>query len=76
MGVILNNKFDTSKSFLDAIVDRCKDNLPDYMFNTACEEFEIEEEEAMEMMLNSDNYDFIRMAEGWKIKIRKRKRFK
>jgi hypothetical protein len=66
--MIINNKtFNTLKPFIQAIIDRCGDSLPDYMFSKACEEFNISEEEAMERMMNSRDYTFIRLAEGWNI---------
>ena len=63
----LNNLFDISKPFLIALIDVCGFNIPDYKFNTACEEFGIDEEEAMEKMMDSSEYEFIRLPEGWSV---------
>lgn len=61
----LNNRFDTSKDFPKALVDECGDTIPDYQFEQACGEFEIDEDEAMQMMVDSTDYEFERLGDGW-----------
>jgi Asp-tRNA(Asn)/Glu-tRNA(Gln) amidotransferase B subunit len=64
----LNNRFDTSKPFIEAMVEETNEQeLPDSVFSQACEEFGLSEEEAMELMVNSDNYNFYRSSYGWNI---------
>ena len=65
----INNRFDITKPILDAIVNEIGEgDLSDNLFNQACEEFHIEEEKLMELMLDSDSYEFIRDGKGWIVK--------
>jgi len=64
----LNNRFDTDKPILDAIFDEIEENkLPDYLFDQVCDEFETDETKLMFLMLESDNYNFVRCDDGFLI---------
>lgn len=65
---ILNNRFNTNKPFIEAMVEETDEtNLPDSVFVQACDEFGIEEEQAMELMCESSAYEFVRHESGWYI---------
>jgi hypothetical protein len=60
------NRFDTDKPFVEAMVAETNEtDLPDATFDQACEEFGISEDDAMELMVKSDKYDFHRIEKGW-----------
>jgi hypothetical protein len=60
------NRFDTDKPFVEAMVAETNEiDLPDTTFEQACEEFSISEEDAMELMVKSDKYQFHRTENGW-----------
>lgn len=62
----INNRFDTEIDFVESIMDEISGNeLPDDMFSQACEEFGIGEEDAMELLVFSREYEFMRLATGW-----------
>lgn len=64
------NKFDTDKSFVDSMVDETNESdLSDDIFTQACEEFGITEDEAMDLMVKSDKYQFHRIDFGWFITV-------
>ena len=67
----INNLFDTSKDFVTGIVNYVGETrLPDYLFSQACGEYEIDEDEAMQLLMDSSDYEFIRVDEGWIINAR------
>lgn len=67
----INNLFDVSKDFVTGIVNYVGETkLPDYLFSQACDEYEIDETKAMELLLESSDYEFIRISEGWIINAR------
>jgi hypothetical protein len=57
--------FDTSKSFVVALIETLGQNITDYKFEQACREFGISEDEGMEKMMESTEYNFVRLPEGW-----------
>ena len=64
----LNTMFDTSKPFLDNMIDECDVGdfkLTDAVFEQACNEYHITEEEAMQLMVNCKTGVFIRIEAGW-----------
>lgn len=62
----INNLFDVNKNFVTSIIEYVgEERLPDYLFSQACDEFKIDETEAMELLMKSSDYEFIRIAEGW-----------
>jgi hypothetical protein len=62
----LNNRFDTDLPFVDAMIAETNEqDLPDDVFTQACEEFNLEEDEAMVLMVKSDKYEFHRIEHGW-----------
>jgi hypothetical protein len=64
------NRFDTDKPFVDSMIDEINEqDLSDDVFTQACEEFGITEDEAMELMVKSDVYQFHRKENGWFITI-------
>ncbi len=64
----INNRFDTNKPFIEGMLDETdKLNLHDSVFEQACEEYDISEEDAMELMINSNDYKFVRLQESWAI---------
>ncbi|HLO91536.1 MAG TPA: hypothetical protein VK172_10270 [Lentimicrobium sp.] len=64
----LSNRFDTDKDFVSAMIAETDRNyLPDYMFEQACEEFEILEDSGMRLMIESKDYYFTRAEKGWYI---------
>jgi len=64
----LNNRFNTDKPILDAIFDEIGESkLPDYLFDQVCDEFETDETKLMFLMLESDNYNFVRCDDGFLI---------
>ena len=65
--MILNNRFNTTKPFTVALVEELGSYISDHMFAQACIEFEINEDEGMGKMMNSTEYEFIRLTEGWTI---------
>lgn len=66
MSIVLNNLFDTTKPFIEELVRVSeKDEITDHMFEQACAEYELDEDEAMEIMINSEEYEFIRLGNGW-----------
>lgn len=65
----INNRFDTEIDFVESIMDQARGTreLTDSMFEQACEEFGIEEDDAMQLLMDSKEYDFLRLAEGWNV---------
>jgi len=64
----LNNRFNTDKLILDAIFDEIGESkLPDYLFDQVCDEFEINEDRLMLLMLESDIYNVERCDDGFLI---------
>lgn len=64
----LNNRFDTSNDFLDELFNTTKGGfIEDYIFSQALEEFNLEEEAAMEIMLQSTKYHFVREQGGFSV---------
>ena len=62
----INNLFNTSKDFVAGIVNYVGETrLPDYLFGQACNEYEIDEDQAMQLLMDSSDYEFIRVDEGW-----------
>jgi hypothetical protein len=65
----LNHRFDVDLPFDESIALECGDgDLTDDMFDQAIEEFEISEDEGMDLLLESEKYEFIRKQEGWGIR--------
>ncbi len=67
--MILNNRFDTSKPILESLIDEVSTNgeLSDYAFSQACSEYNVEEDDVMELMLSSEKYEFSRTQRGWDV---------
>jgi len=51
--------------FDEAIAAIHNDKISDGHFNTALDEFNIDEGEAMKIMINSLKYEFTRVGDGW-----------
>ena len=67
----INNLFDVNKDFVTGIVNYVGETkLPDYLFSQACDEYEIDETEAMQLLIESSDYEFIRISERWIINAR------
>ena len=65
---IINNRFDTDKPILDAIFNEIGGNeLPDHLFEQVCNEFEMDETDVMELMLDSKKYDIRKTKSGFLI---------
>jgi len=64
----LNNRFDTDKPILDAIFDEIGENeLQDYLFEQVCDEFEMDETDVMELMMDSKEYNVRKTKSGFLI---------
>jgi hypothetical protein len=60
------NRFNTDKPFVEAMVAETNEiDLSDAIFEQACKEFGISEDDAMELMVKSDKYQFHRIEFGW-----------
>lgn len=66
----INNRFDITMPILDAMVSEIGDSeLSDGLFDQACDEFNMEDVDVMELMMNSEKYNFVRLSRGWSVKI-------
>jgi hypothetical protein len=64
----LNNKFDIRKPILDSLIEECdvgEFKLTDGAFVQACNEYHMEEDAVMELMVNCAPGEFVRIEEGW-----------
>ncbi len=67
----LNERFNTTKPILDAIFSEIGESeLSDGLFNQACDEFNMADVDVMELMMDSEKYNFIRLDEGWTIELK------
>ena len=62
---MLNNLFNTKNHFVDSLFDMCGNKLTDRIFEQACSEYGISEDEGMEKLINSSEYEFTRNYDGW-----------
>lgn len=69
--MVLNNRFNTKKPIIDELIDECdmgEFKLTDAAFAQACSEYGMTEESVMELMVNCDKGEFIRLSDGWLFK--------
>jgi len=67
----INNLFDINKDFVLGVIEYVGETeLPDYLFSQACDEYDIDESKAMELLMESSDYEFLRIPEGWIINAR------
>ena len=66
MGHILNDskaKYKTNKTLLQTLIDNSP--LSDHAFSEICEAYETDETEAMDLMINCESGEFLRLDSGW-----------
>lgn len=69
--MILNNYFDITKPILESLFEEAKSHdgiLDDIVFTQCCHEYNVDEEEIMDQMFNSEEYNFKRYSTGWTVK--------
>lgn len=68
MNTPLNNKFDIRKPILDSLIEQCdygEFKLTDAAFTQACNEYNMEENAVMELMIDCATGEFVRIEAGW-----------
>ena len=69
----LNNLFDTNKSIVQSLYEEAEGrggDLPDNIFSQACEEYNMSEDDVMELMAYSTEHEFKRYSTGWTVIIK------